>query len=664
MSFLFPSFLWALGVLAIPVIIHLFNFRRTTRVLFSNNRFLRQVKESTSAKRKLKHYLILASRLLFLLFLVLAFAQPFLPAKDEKVNHRNVVFYLDNSQSMSAPIGDQRRALDAGISTISGIVDALPPDARYKMITNDFAPFSNSFKSKKEILDLLAQVRFSPVSRTVDEVANFIDRDGTTREQEIFWVSDFQKSTLGKPSPKIDTVRRWHLVPVDHSQFSNVFIDTAYLDNPFASIGERNVLRVKIRNDGVEDVTQLSVKLTINAVQMGSARVDVPKGGVNEATFDLTTRLTGLNRAVLSFNDFPISFDNEFFFTLNFKDKIRVVEVKANTNGTPIEKVFGNRQVFSYRGFAVANFNYGILNEADLVILNGLNTVDPSLTLAMSEFLRKGGTLFVVPGRDPDVESLRSLVQIPGLAKASSNVMQEVDKPDFSNPFFQNVFEERTPGIVMPKANPVLEWPNDRSAILMFRNERPFLSRQEQVGKLYLLSTPLEGSFTDFYNHGLFVPVMYRIAASSRKKEQQLYYSLPETMLVLRMDSATTENIRLVSREEIIPSQRRTGNDVLLDLPKFALNTGFYSVVSQGDTVDLLAFNPGKAESLMAQYNADEVRSLFGGGRNVTIFDAGNSDTFSNEIKERYLGTPLWKYAVLLALLFLATEVMLIRFMK
>ena len=103
MTFLYPSFLWALAVLSVPVIIHLFNFRRTTRIYFSNNRFLKQVKESTSAKRKLKHYLILASRLLFLLFLVLTFAQPMIPAAEQTVNYRNIVLYLDNSQSMSAP---------------------------------------------------------------------------------------------------------------------------------------------------------------------------------------------------------------------------------------------------------------------------------------------------------------------------------------------------------------------------------------------------------------------------------------------------------------------------------------------------------------------------------------------------------------------------------
>ncbi len=127
MSFLYPSFLWALGVLLIPIIIHLFNFRRTTRVYFSNNRFLRQVKEATTAKRRLKHYLILASRLLFLFFLVITFCQPIIPAREQMGGNRNIVLYLDNSQSMSAQMDDKTRGLDAAIDFVNSIAERFPP---------------------------------------------------------------------------------------------------------------------------------------------------------------------------------------------------------------------------------------------------------------------------------------------------------------------------------------------------------------------------------------------------------------------------------------------------------------------------------------------------------------------------------------------------------
>src|SRR5688572_31207095 len=116
MTFLYPSFLWALAALSIPILIHLFNFRKTTRVFFSNNRFLKQVKEVTTAKRKLKHYLILASRLLMITFLVFAFAQPLIPAQEQLGTNRSIILYIDNSQSMSAQMADRSRGLDAALN--------------------------------------------------------------------------------------------------------------------------------------------------------------------------------------------------------------------------------------------------------------------------------------------------------------------------------------------------------------------------------------------------------------------------------------------------------------------------------------------------------------------------------------------------------------------
>ena len=101
MKFLYPEFLFGLFTLAIPIIIHLFNFRKSKKVYFSSTRFLKNVKKSTSQKLKLKHYLILFSRLLFLAFLVLAFAQPYLPGTDKNPQAESVYIYLDNSWSMS-----------------------------------------------------------------------------------------------------------------------------------------------------------------------------------------------------------------------------------------------------------------------------------------------------------------------------------------------------------------------------------------------------------------------------------------------------------------------------------------------------------------------------------------------------------------------------------
>jgi hypothetical protein len=668
MTFLYPLFLWALGVLAIPVIIHLFNFRKTQKIYFSSNRFLRQVQEATSAKRKLKHYLILASRLLFLLFMVLTFAQPIIPASEQFSANRNITVYLDNSLSMSVPIEEKTRALDAGIGYVRQLVETFPADARYRLLTNDFAPFSNSYKTKNEILDLLSQVRLSPVSRSLQEVkTRFDNASASDKAKEFFLISDFQKSAHKQITPALfDSAQRWHLAPLQYmSGISNIFIDTAYLENPFVVGGEKNTLHIKLRNNGTSVVEQLLVKVSVNGIQTGTTAVNIEAGGIAETSFDIVTRLSGVNKTVISFNDYPVSFDNEFYLALNFSDKIRVIEIKNTPSVTPVERVYGNKDLFTFRSFTVSNVNYSILSEADLVVVNAIDKIDTGLLQALQNHLQQGSALLIIPSSLPDVSSYNTLIRIGSIQKIQPAPLVELDYPDFNNPLFENVFEERSTRLAMPKATRVLTWGSDRSAILKFKDDQPYLSVIHQTGKVYILASPLTHEFTTLHNSALFVPIMYRMAASGKKNEVKPYYALHEPFISLRLDSILGEQpLRLVGEQEIVPAQRKVINQIIMELPRLAMSAGFYNVTHQRDTVGLLAFNLNKQESELDQYTGEELKQLLGNPDGVTIFEANSEEAFSNEIKARYLGTPLWKYTLILALLFLLAEILMIRFLK
>ncbi len=649
-------FLWALTALAIPIIIHLFNFRKTTRVYFSNIRFLKQVKQETTQKRKLKQYLVLASRLLFILFLVLAFAQPFLPAREQISSQRNSTIYLDNSFSMSAPVEEKIRALDAGVSFVREIVELFPPETRFKLLTNDFAPFSNSFKSGSEIIDQLSQVRLSPISRTMEEITKRIGEPGSM----VFWISDFQKSTMGEEIV-IDSTWQLRLVPVEYEKLSNVFVDSVFLDNPFVIGGEKNSVRVRLRNEGPRTLEGLVTRLTMNGVQAATSSVTLQPNSSVETSFDLAGSLKGYNKAVFSFSDFPVSFDNEFYFTLNYSGKLKVIEIKPDPTVTFIEKVYGNRQLFDFKSYSVKNVDYSLIDDADLVVLNGLNKIESSLNAVLQSF-RSKGSLLVVSGSQPELASYKDLLGISSLTKIEKAEMEELDRPDFRNPFFENVFEEKTSALAMPHAKRLLDWGADRSAILRFKNGLPYLSRFDNT---FLVASPLEKGTTDFFNNALFVPVMYRIAASGKKAESKPYFYLSSSLVTVTTDSLVGEEpAKLIGSQELVPSQRRLGDRLLFEIPRFSINQGFYYVTHHRDTIDLIAFNLEKKESMLSQFSGEQVKAALGGGNHISIFKASSTETFSNEIKERYLGTPLWKYALILALFFLLAEVLLIRFLK
>jgi hypothetical protein len=238
---------------------------------------------------------------------------------------------------------------------------------------------------------------------------------------------------------------------------------------------------------------------------------------------------------------------------------------------------------------------------------------------------------------------------------------EELDRPDYSNPLFENIFEERSEQMAMPTARRKLDWGQDRTAVLRFRDGSPFLS---QFGKLFVLASPLLRDATDFYSHALFVPVMYRIAASGVKNESKLYYFLTENIVTVLADSLYGEEpVRLAGQQEIIPPQRKEVDRVVMELPKFSMNAGFYQVMFRGDTLDRIAFNVSREESFLDCFSSDELQQRFG-SRYVSVFSSKSPASFATDIKDRYLGTLLWKQALVLALLFLLAEVLLIRFLK
>jgi hypothetical protein len=197
---------------------------------------------------------------------------------------------------------------------------------------------------------------------------------------------------------------------------------------------------------------------------------------------------------------------------------------------------------------------------------------------------------------------------------------------------------------------------------LQFKNNQPFLS---QFGKTFLLASPLDKKFTTFFNHALFVPVMYRIASSGKRSEQPLYYSASTGSLSIPNDSIAGEApVKLIGTQELVPSQRKMDGQLYLELPKHSLNSGFYYVVNRADTLGLVAFDFDKKESLLEQLKPEEAKSSLGNKSSISIFKGTSAEAFTSEMKEKYVGTPLWKYAIVMALLFLLAEVLLIRFLK
>lgn len=687
MHFLYPTFLWAGLAVAIPLIIHLFNFRRTKKVFFTNVAFLKAVKTTTSSFRRLKQLLIMAARMAFILSLVLAFSQPFLPSK----NGRNVnagglsSIYLDNSLSMQNEL-DKKSYLDKAVAKTEELLTAFPQGARLQLLTNDFSADEHRVGNVQQIKERTTSIGYTHTPRTFENVLkrqmSLAGKHNSQGGNQYFWFSDFQRSTAGDLNKiKIDSSSRLYLVPVQAKSTQNVFVDSVWLNTPFVREMQSNVLTVKLFNTGEQPVENLQVKLFIDEIQVSSEITSIPAKSSGQARFSFNVKDKGFKKGRISFDDTPITFDNDYYFVLNAAPSIEILHLFGQSSGSKyIQTVFANDSIFSFKSFSALNVDVGLLKSANLIVLEGVQSIEGSMKSALQEFVGSGGSLLVIPSQNPDLSSYNAFAAGLNIRNIQSRNITESDfsplaEPVKSSSFFMDIFDNSTKKemIQMPEQGGVLTWQTIGEKLLSFRNNQPFLTQTKiNTAKVYWLASPLDPQFGDFARNALFVPIMYKIAALSVRQEPTAY-SFKENSFSVEVKDALKNAVYKLRRGklELIPVQNLVGKQLTIELPKAnqlndnqEVESGYYELLLNGKVEKLLAFNHDSKESMMDFYGENELKKIFSNQKNVQVFDKIDDDNFIRNFKEQNFGVALWKYFLIAALVFLAIEIAIVRFMK
>ncbi|WP_339700440.1 BatA domain-containing protein [uncultured Roseivirga sp.] len=663
LTFANPAVLWGLLALAIPVIIHLFNFRRVKRVQFSNIALLKKVKEESSSKRKPVELLILLSRLLFLAFLILAFAQPIFKdnANDQELSDE-VLIYLDNSLSMDMPVSSQQSAFDRAYSLSTGVVDAYPESAKFKFLENGYGNSLNTSYTASTIKDRFTELELSGVGRSMDEIQSRIAASGF--RGDVYLISDFQKSReneLGNIAS--DSLRNYYLMPIEGENNSNLYFDTAYLENSFLLGAMKNNLKVVLKNEGAEDFEDVNVRLFFDDQLSSTALVNVPANGIKEHIFEVDQSATGLNKAKVTLDDSKVLFDNEYFLTLNNIERVIVHEVKGPGSNDFIEQLYADNELFNYQAFNANNIDNNELLQSDIIILNQLSDFSNQLISALKTFLEKNGTVLIIPSAESNFQTFSQL----GLTiRFDSDERLGLGQPNFQNPFFDGVFENTKEAIAMPEASITYRLINSELGVLNFKNGREFLSKAElPLGNAYVFSSDFSAEATSFPSHSLFVPVMYKLALGSKVNLSKLYYLTDEQTMVYPLEESLTANdiVTLSDGEnKITPDQRISGKSLIMEIPKDELKAGHYNILKGETELGTIAFNQSKAESSVDRHSIDELETI-AQAKNINLIQAEDGIEVNRELTAGIKGINLWKYALMLGLLFLFAEVILIRYL-
>ena len=662
-----PQLLYFLFAIAIPILIHLFNFRKHKTIYFSSIRFLKEIKEDNRKRSNLKNILILISRILAISCLVLVFARPYIPSNTQQ-KITTIFIYVDNSFSMDADGGDGR-LLNIAKEKARIICNSYPSQSNFYLLTNDFLSIHNNSYNANALVQYIDDITSSSRIKSLDQLINR-QQTLTDENSHLYIISDMQSSTITLDEiNKIDSNLHLFFTPITAQKQSNISIDSCWVNSPMLTTEKEIELFVSVSNHSDAAIDEEVIFLTINGKQKSQQYINLNAHEQKEIRFNFSTDNSIVITGRILINDAPITFDNKLYFTLHRTKKINIFCINQAEENKALNTLFLNdTALVNYQNFSVNNINYNAIVKQDLVIINQVEELSSGLLNTLNKITESGGSILLIPPGNIKLSNYNLLLQQLGLNTIESIKSQtiEISKINIEHALFNKVFEGKVDKINYPTATHYFATNTNKisTPLLSFENNKPFLSVYEKgKGLIYQLNSPLDNEFNNFCKHALFVPTLLNIATQSIPLSE-LYNTIDEKeYFTSNFKNKKNELLHLTNnRIDIIPTTKTIGGKTYYYTHNQVIENGVYSLVHNTKILDEIAFNYSTAESKIQPLNKEEIKGWVS-RNNLHNVELISSDLagFKQAIKEQQNGKEFWKIALLLALLFFAIEILFIK---
>lgn len=602
-----------------PILVHLFDFRRAKKLLFSSIQFISKFSTKAKSVSRLKYLLILSNRLLIFLsvigfiFIILSFQGEYIES--------DIAVYYDNSYSSAIAFDERSKPID--FQTKGSI---LYFDNEERTLASSSSLTWNDPSTRKSNIN-------SRLSRVLEEKVN-----------STYILSDFQLQEVSDLAALLgDSSKRFYLaVTRDINKNRNVSVDTLIIQpNPDNLAELKIIVEFNVFNMSEGNIV---VKLMDSGSQLSSlvrdiSELDILEFSISKSEFgDYEIRIDGDD----------VTFDNSFYFSIGEQLKPRITIINE-ASFRFVDEVYGNSELFNRDFQSLSNIDYESLSKSSLVVLGGVREIPSGII----EQLDVPFLIFVSEEIDQENYSKTLGVEVVRL----ENTSQRELNVDFNHPLLRGVFDQRNEEQNRQVANVFARISGEYETIIPFRGGTPFLLK---ANKAYFFNSSFIGGQDDFHTKALFLPLLYQIAFSENNRIESAYLYPGDLFRI--SGTATDTPPKIVGTDyEVIPSFSSDGRDLILEIPS-SIDAGFYALIHAGDTIRNLSINIPKSESVMKAPTMEQLEKAFEDYGNVSVMSLSEERGVLNaEVNSQ---SSLWKYALILTLMFVLTETMLHRYLK
>jgi hypothetical protein len=666
MEFSKPSVFYYLFLLAIPLIIHLFNFRKHKKIFFSNIYFLREIQTKSQSQNKIKQWLLLLNRMLIVSMIITAFAMPFFKKTHNIQEASKIGLYIDNSFSMSKIDENNTSLIDYAKNNAKEIINTLTDAQKILIITNDFERKHQKWYSPKEVISLIDSIKISGNPNQLNTVlAKYSQNIDSNSVNHLYLLSDFQKQIpVQLPNFSKNLSIKIGLLENSYND-SNLSIDSCYLSTPFRKKNEIENLNIVIQNHGSEDIIT-NAELFINNQKKSTHSIEVPAKSTIIKTINYVNPMnTATIHGKIIIDDSLIQFDNQIFFTYKTDNQIPVLNIYEDTTSHYLTNLFSD-SIFDFKTYNINQIEYSLFDNFNLIILDELKNIPNSLASRLKQYVSGGNSIFIFPNQNTEIQSYNQFFQTVNVDFLNKWIQSDraIELINYQHPLFQSVFSKKVNNINLPKIQGSFLVKKNISSqnrdILNFSDQSPFLAEYLfQSGHIFLTLSDLSIHNSNFPEHALFVPCLYNATLLNNQKN---IYTTIESENIIELNSMNTNDIIRLQKERELDVIGDVISPSLVRFSNLISKDGHYKLIINNTDHKSISFNYNRRESTTNYWKKKEIQNIF---LNQDIdFLRIKNNLIPINYKENNQKNNTSLFFITLAIIFLIIELILLRIWK
>jgi hypothetical protein len=546
-----PAFLWALTAAAIPLMLHMFQRRRTVVTPFPTLRFLKAAQKRSSSRVRFENFLLWLLRTLLLLAIGFAFALPVLRSTEgDSVlsrTRRDIAIVLDASYSMNYEL-DRGKVFavckDAAVNIIGGLFSG-DRVCVYVAADTPIPVIEKPTTEHATVIQAVNALECLPGSSRLDETVALalraLEQQEGRREREVYILTDGQalpwhgfRDAAGKDeaqfAPDADGAPRITREQRDQTSFFALLAGAQQPDNacpadvkvsPLLMLaGQTARLNVRVGRTGT--AKQLTVAVEIAGQERGRRSVETEAD--TEATVDFAVGglEPGVHVATVTTPQDALPEDDAFQFLVRVRKQLPVLIAgpqdatrylkAALAPGAADESV---RQVDATELTGIDLRDYQALFLCDAFPLDG------QTVMRIEEYAKTGGVVIVFPGYRADLQSYADMKILPALPSGTEAIpvelaarpLKRVPNQEGQVVNFNLSLPPGTVPIVALKKVLTLGELQEGAAVLVTAGDGvPFMvGRAVGRGRVFLFAVGANRDWSTFPLTAFFLPVVHQL---------------------------------------------------------------------------------------------------------------------------------------------------------